>query len=338
MRSHPASNTDARVWTRVRPRAAHLLLILAITAAVNASPLHGQGAGSTGATVLQLLAGSRAAALSGAYAGATGDADVLFYNPAGLASIDAAAGLSYQRHVEDIGVATGSAAFRVGRIVLGASAIFLDYGDIDELIPDPDFGGQTGIPTGNTVSATETAARLGAALPLMNARLHIGASAGFVSTDFANASRSTVLLDAGAQYVMSNVTFGAAIRNVGGSLSGGGLADADLPTEARAGAMVTFARETGLGFLVAADIVHELNASLTGVVAGVEAGLFPHSASQIGAVARIGYDAGTGDEGQGALRLGGGLSVGSFSFDYAYQNYELFGSLHRFGVRWLRMP
>jgi hypothetical protein len=303
---------------------------------VTAAPTLGQGAGSTGATVLQLLAGSRAAGLSGAYSAATGDADVLFYNPAGIAGLDGAAGLSYQRHVEEIGVATGSAAFRVGRIVLGASAIFLDYGDIDELVPDPDFGGQTGIPTGNSVSATETAARLGAALPLMDGRLHVGGSAGFVSADFAGATRSTVLFDAGAQYLLPGVTLGAAIRNLGGSLSGGGLADADLPAEARAGAMVQITRETGLGLVISADVVHELNASLTGVVAGVEAGLFPRMASQVGAVARVGYDAGTGVEGQGALRLGGGLSVGGFAFDYAYQNYDLFGSLHRFGVRWLR--
>jgi hypothetical protein len=332
------THTEVVPDCRARARSSIVALsgVCLLSIVMPVSPLAAQGAGSTGATVLQLLAGSRAAALSGAYSAATNDADVLFYNPAGLAGLDAAAGLSYQRHVEEIGVASGSAAFRVGRIVLGASAIFLDYGDIDELVPDPDFGGQTGIPTGNVVSATETAARLGAALPMMDGRLNIGAAAGFVSTDFAGASRSTVLFDAGAQYVLPGITFGAAIRNLGGSLTGGGLAEAELPSEARAGAMVEFTRETGLGVVVSADVVHELNASLTGVVAGVEAGLFPRAESQVGAVARIGYDAGTGDEGQGALRLGGGLSVGRFAIDYAYQNYELFGSLHRFGVRWVR--
>ncbi|MGH7502399.1 MAG: hypothetical protein ACREL7_11640 [Longimicrobiales bacterium] len=315
-----------------------MCIVIAIFACgiIGPSSLQAQGAGSTGATVLQLLAGGRAAALSGAYAAAQGDSDVLFYNPAGIAALDAAAGLSYQRHVEEIGVATGSAAFRVGRIVLGASAIFLDYGDIDELVPDPDFGGQTGMPTGNTVSATETAARVAAGLPLLDGRLNVGGAAGFVSNSFAGATRGTVLFDVGAQYVLSRITFGAALRNIGGSLSGGGLADAALPTEARAGAMLEMTQTSGLGFIASADLVHELNAGLTGVVAGVEAGLFPNAASQIGAVARAGYDAGTGEDGQGALRLGGGLSVGRFAFDYAYQNYELFGSLHRFGVRWMR--
>jgi hypothetical protein len=297
-----------------------------------------QGAGSTGATVLQLLAGSRAAALSGAYAGATTDSDVLFYNPAGIAALAAAAGASYQQHVEDIGLATGSGAIRLGRLVLGASAIVLDYGEIDELVPDPNFGGQTGRPTGNQVGASEVAARIAAALPLIEGRLHVGAAAGYVSTDFAGASRGAPMLDIGAQYVMSRATVGASIRNIGGSLSGGDLADADLPTEARLGAMLEIVRPTGIGAAFAADLVHELNAGLTGLVAGVEAGLMPRAAGRLGAVARVGYNAGTGDEGQGALQLGGGITFGSFAFDYAYQNYELFGSLHRFGLRWTKLP
>jgi hypothetical protein len=36
--------------------------------------------------------------------------------------------------------------------------------------------------------------------------------------------------------------------------------------------------------------------------------------------------------------VGAGLSLGDFALDYAYQNYDLFGSLHRFGVRWARLP
>ena len=297
-----------------------------------------QGAGASGATVLQLLAGSRAAALSGAYAAATTDADVLFYNPAGIAGLTAAAGASYQRHVEDIGVATASGAIRAGRLVFGASAVFLDYGSIDELVPDPDFGGQTGVATGNTVGASEMAARIAAALPLMDGRLHVGAAAGFVSTSIADASRGTAVLDIGAQYLLSQVTLGAALRNIGGSLSGGGLADAPMPTEVRFGAMVQLVRPAGVGAIASADLVHGLNEGVTGVVAGVEAGLLPRSASDVGAVARLGYNGGTGSDGQGAIQFGGGLSLGGIAIDYAYQNYDLFGSLHRFGVRWTRMP
>jgi hypothetical protein len=293
-----------------------------------------QGAGSTGATVLQLLAGGRASALSGAYVGATNDADVLFYNPAGIGGLTGAAALSYQRHVEDIGVATGSGAFRVGRLVLGASAIFLDYGDITEYVPDPNFGGQTGMPTGNTVGASEVAARFAGAMPLMDGRLNLGASVGYVSIDMAGTGFGTPIFDVGAQYALSAVTFGAALRNAGGKLSTGGL-EADLPTEARLGAMLQWTRPTGLGLVASADFIAELNAGTSAFVAGVEAGLLPGGASRIGAVGRVGFNGGAGDEGQGNLLVGGGLSLGAISVDYAYQNYELFGTLHRVGVRWL---
>ncbi|MCI0436532.1 MAG: hypothetical protein L0271_23285 [Gemmatimonadetes bacterium] len=313
-------------------------IVIASAGVLLPDPANAQGAGSTGATVLQLLAGSRAAALSGAYAGATTDADVLFYNPAGIAALSGAAGASYQKHVEDIGVATGAGAFRVGRIVLGASAIFLDYGSVDELVPDPDFGGQTGMPTGNSVGASEVAARVAAATPLMEGRLHVGAAVGLVTTSLADASRGTAVFDFGAQYLLPRITLGAALRNVGSALSGGGLADAPMPTEARFGAMVELSRATGVGAIASADLVHELNAGTTGLVAGVEAGLLQRSASDIGAVARLGYNGSTGSDGQGAIQFGGGLSLGAISIDYAYQNYDLFGALHRFGVRWTRMP
>ena len=306
---------------------------------VRPAPLAAQdGPGSTGATVLQLLAGSRAGALSGAYTAGSGDADVLFYNPAGIAGLGAAASLSYQSHVEDIGVATGAGAFRIGRVVLGASAIFLDYGEIEELRPDPAFGNQTGVATGNMLGASEVAARVAAALPLLADRLRLGAAVGLVSVDLAGVSRSTPLLDVGAQYDLPRVTIGAALRNFGGSLGGDELAEADLPTEARLGAALRLTTRENLGAMIAADLVSELNEGGTGVVAGVEAGLVPTGTSRIGAVGRFGYNGTSGEDGLGAVQVGAGLSLGGFAVDYAWQNYDMFGSLHRFGVRWSRLP
>lgn len=314
-------------------RPGRALLLAAVLTAIPCMRVAAQGAGSTGATVLQLLAGGRASALSGAYTGATDDSDVLFYNPAGIAQLAGAAALSYQKHVQDIGVATGSGAFRLGRIVLGASAIFLDYGDITEYVPDPDFGGQTGMPTGNTVSASEVAARLSAAMPLLDDRLNVGASLGYVSIDLAGTGFGTPFVDVGAQYSLPLVTLGASIRHLGGSLSADGI-ESELPAEARVGAMLKWEAPTGLGAIASADFVAELNSETSGLVAGLEAGLLPGGAGRIGAVGRVGYNAGTGDAGQGALLFGGGLSLGPLSVDYAYQSYELFGTLHRVGVRW----
>lgn len=339
MTKHEGSRRYGRTRSTMkgsRVRRARVPAAALISLTLTAAGASAQGAGSTGGTVLQVLAGSRAAALSGAYTGATNDADVLFYNPAGVAGLEAAASLSYQRYVQDIGVASGAGVIRIGQLAIGASIVFLDYGDIDELVPDPDFGGQTGRLTGRTLSSSESAARLSGALELDDGRFGVGAGLGFVSTDLAGVSRNAPFVDAGAQYRLETVTVGASIRNLGAALSGSDLADADLPAELRVGAMARLERADGLGAVVSADLVSELNAGSTGLVAGVEAGLFPANGSLIGAVGRIGYDAGTGDEGQGAFRFGGGLSLGNLAVDYAYQDYELFGSLHRFGIRWRR--
>jgi hypothetical protein len=312
---------------------------LALLALAFARPALAQdGAGSAGAAVLQMLAGGRAAGLSGAYAAATGDADVAFYNPAGLASVSAAAAFSYEQRVEDIGLASGSGAFTLGRFTLGLSALFLDYGDIEEFVPDPAFGGQTGMPTGNTVAASEVAARVTAATPLLDGRLMVGASAGLVSVDLAGVGRSSPLFDVGAQYALPFGTVGASLRNIGSSLSGNDLADAPLPSQLRVGTAIQLAGQSGLGALIAADLVAELAESTTGVVAGIEAGLLPTASGRLGAVGRVGFNGAAGEDALSTLQLGAGLTLGAFAVDYAYQNYDFFGALHRVGIRWARLP
>lgn len=296
------------------------------------------GAGTAGAIILQMPAGSRAPALSGAYTAISGDADVLFHNPAGAAALRTAGSLAYQRHVEDIGLISAAGAVRADRIVIGASLLMLDYGDIEEIVPDDDFGGQTGRPTGNTVSASELAARLSASTALMGERLHLGIAAGLVSADLAGASRSAPFLDAGVQYLFPALTIGASLRNLGGGLSGAGLPDAPLPTELRAGASFNVRSISGLGAVLAADFVAGIEEGTSGVAAGVEAGLLPDTSAGLGAVARVGYDTGAGDDGLGALRIGGGVSMSGLAVDYTWQRYDFFGTIHRFGIRWSRLP
>lgn len=309
--------------------AAAALLLAASSAAAQ------EGAGVSGAVVLQLPAGGRAAAMSGAYTAAHGDSDVLFYNPAGLRTIDAAASLSYQQHVADIGAASVSGAMRIGPANVGLGVAFLDAGEIAVVEPDPTFGGQTGIETGAHAGASEVAARLGAALPI-GADLTVGATAGLVSVSLAESSRTAAMFDIGAQYTLPFVTLGAAVRNIGGALRGADLAEAPLPTEARLGAMVDWQRADGWGASVSADLVSALEEKTTGVLLGVEAGLVPGSASRVSAVARLGFDGMQGSDGLGALRIGAGVALAGFGIDYAYQDFDAFGGVHRIGLRWSR--
>jgi hypothetical protein len=315
------------------------LPLLGIAAAVlsAAAPAHGQGAGSAGAQVLQIPAGSRAAAFSGAYSAARGDADVIFYNPAGLAGLDAAAGFSLQRYAHDVTLGSAAGALRVGPLVLGIGAAFLDAGEIEVLEPDPLFGGQRGTPTGVMLQARESAANLAAALPLAGGRLRLGAAAALVASDLAGASGTAPAFDLGAQLDLRGVTAGAALRTVGGSI-GGGTTPAPLPTEARFGIQGGHAPPGALGARAAAEVIARLREGTAGLVGGVEAGLLPDAADRFGAVLRLGYDAGQREDGFAGLHLGGGLSLAGLAFDYTYRNLAVTGAVHRLGVRWKRLP
>lgn len=321
---------------RARQRSFTWLLVCAAATAIGLpARAAAQGAGATGAQVLQFNAGTRAAAMSGAYTAATRDADAIFYNPAGAADLHAAVSAGYERYISDVTFATASGTFRVGRLNFGVAAAFLDAGGIDEVVPDPDFGGNTGMETGNRVSATEAAARVAAALPLYAGRLRVGAAAGFVSTSLADASSTAPLFDVGAQYDLNIATVGASLRNLGSQLNGDGMPDADLPAEARLGAAFELRRPNGIGGSLHTDVVTRLHERSAGLLFGLEAGLLP-SATGVGAVARLGYSAAEGEGGLSAFHAGGAVSLGGFAVDYAYQSLEHFGGVHRVGVRWIR--
>ena len=143
----------------------HFVILAALLALVPAQQSAAQGAGSTGAQVLQFVAGSRAAALSGAYTAASSDADALFYNPAGVAALQRAAAISYEAYVEGVALASFGGVLNLGRFTIGLSELLLDAGDINERVPDPEFGGNRGISTGRVLSASESVTRITAATP-----------------------------------------------------------------------------------------------------------------------------------------------------------------------------
>jgi hypothetical protein len=314
----------------------YLTLLAAALLAVPAAPLPAQGPGTAASEVLQLHAGTRAAALAGAYVAAGGDADVIFYNPAGLGGLIGAAGLSYQRHVMDVNLGSAAGATRVGRFVVGAGIVYLDAGEEPVLIPDENFGGERGIETGETVAARESAVRLSAGMPLAAGRVFVGAGVGVALSELGGENRSGALLDLGVQgRLVPGVRGGLSLRNLG-SMSGAGAEPAPLPSEARLGLDASMAPGI-LRLRLLADLVARLRESTTTFVVGVEGGvgdLFPGGG---GALLRAGYDADPALGGSGALHLGAGVSVGTLAVDYFFQNLEFLGAVHRIGVRWTRL-
>ena len=299
-----------------------------------AAPLHAQDhAGSTGAQVLQFLPGSRAAALSGAYTAIGGDADALFYNPAGIANLQRAGSLAYERYVSDVAFGSLGAATRLSAFTVGVSVAFLDAGEIREVVPDDEYGGNTGIETGSTLSASETALRVMAGLPLGDGRLRAGASVGFVATAIADQSQGAPFIDVGAQYdIAERVTFGAALKNVGMDLSGDG--SDKLPSELRVG-ISSQASLGGAALGAVGEVVARLGEGSITYVTGIEAGLPATSARPFTILGRVGFDFESSQLGD--MRWGGSVGFREINFDYTYQNLEFFGAVHRFGIRASRL-
>ena len=294
-----------------------------------AAPAVAQTAGETGAVVLQFNAGARAGALSGAYSSAYGDADALYYNPAGIAAARSGASFSYEAHSTDVALGSLAAFTHVRALRFGASLVYLDAGTISEMTPDPEFGFLTGTASGNSVSAGELAGRVSVAIPLLTGRLRAGASAGFVSVSVAEITETTPIADIGLQYDVAQLTLSLAARNLGGTLGAG---DTRLPSELRLGALIPVLNSAGVGANLMVDGISRIHESRFDVAAGIELGLIPSVTRDVGAVIRAGYD---GDSGElSALRFGAGLSLRSASFDYTFQNMAISGSVHRLGLRW----
>jgi hypothetical protein len=303
---------------------------LALIAILFAAPLQAQDkAGAAGAQVLQFLPGSRAAALSGAYTAISGDADALFYNPAGIGSLRRAGTLSYEAYVSDVAYGSLGVATRIAALTVGASVAFLNAGDIREVIPDPNYGGNTGIETGETVSASESALRLVAGLPLLDGRLRAGAALGFVATALAEQRQQAPIADLGAQYDLGAVTLGMMLRNLGTGLSGD--AEDELPTELRIGAATQLIGGRSGVANISAELVHRASEGSTTFAAGFEAGLRPTDARPFALLARVGIDAEA--EQLSNLRAGASIGFREFAFDYTYQQLDFFGAVHRFGLR-----
>jgi len=309
-------------------------LAAAAAACLLVVPALAQGAGSTGLEVAQVPSGARAGALAGAYTAVRGDADAVFFNPAAIVGIGSAASLSYQRHVMDITFGSVAGTFQFGRVSVGGGFAFMDGGEVPEFVPDPDFGGQRGRPTGATVSARESVLRLAAGAPVLDGRVFVGGSAGLALSELAGVSRSAPFVDLGAHArVAPRASVGLVLRNLGGALSGDGAEDTDLPLEARLGGVYQLPLPSELGLLVTADVVNRVREEITALAGGIEFGLMPADGG-VGAVVRAGYLAEAAVIGSNALHLGAGVSFAGIGLDYQYQNLEFFGPAHRIGVRW----
>ena len=100
---------------------------------ITAGSLFSYSPGTSGFQFLKMQVGARSAGMGGAFLAVPGDVNALFYNPAGIASIDKkSAAFSFHDDVLDINSGfIGYVHPGVGKGNVGASVLYRDYGKFD---------------------------------------------------------------------------------------------------------------------------------------------------------------------------------------------------------------
>jgi len=301
------------------------------------------GAGTTGAASLKVAAGARPAALGGAFVGLADDANALFWNPAGLAAVDAReVGLMYTSYLVDTSYQLVSWAqpMPVLRGGVAAAVYTLDYGKLT--LRDERADGLYGPATGSTAPREwYLTAGWGRPLPEIAGlgRLKVGAS---VKLTFQPATLGEVvgagatagaLLDTPAE----GLRVGLVADNLGALTSGGPA----LPINFRFGA--SYARPMGksLSAVAAADARYFLDTGFR-ACGGVEVVAFDLLAvrggwQSSGTDAAVTGPSGAAVPGEGGPTLGFGVRSPAswagrsvrFSLDYALSTVGDLGQAHR---------
>ncbi len=276
--------------------------------------------GTTTGELLKIPVSARAIGMGEAYTAAADDSAALAWNPAGLSFAsqkDAAfmhSTLIESVHYEHLAFATPGDNYS-----FGASMSYLGYGDIAGY-SDAAPGG-TPIPLGNQSAYSYNFT--GGLSTFVHDRLSLGLTGSVLRETLADTSAGTFAANLGAMYELAShpwdgqYRLGFSVLNLGPGLKF--ISERDpLPRKIKMGAAAMHLKELPLN--LTADLTVP-NDNSTYVSLGSE-----YWFKEIIAL-RLGY-AGSNDEGRG-LRVGVGLKLREFLFDYAYGGFGDFGATHR---------
>ncbi len=210
-----------------------------------AAPLSAQGAGSGATTILRVAPGPVPLSLGNAYSAVRAPL-ALEYNPAALTGPHGFAA-AYQALPGEASAGAALLTRPFGRLAVGASLRFLDYGDVAVVERSPSL--PVGTPTGGTATGGELSALVGASMAF--GPLRAGAAGRWLRQDVAGLSDQAVALDAGLLLAVTPaVDIGASVQHMGPKIEAG--RPAPLPRTVRLGAAVR-GRLAGLDLLVTAE-------------------------------------------------------------------------------------
>jgi len=305
-----------KVWT--------MLCLAAAGASLNAGT-------NTTYTFLRSDVSARAAALAGSFVSVTNDPNMLFYNVAGLGTLDVPRGsVGFFKHLLDINsgyVSYSQALEDIGHV--GAGIIYTNYGSFTET---DEAGNDLG-----SFSASDLSFAVGYSNEIEK-NLTYGASVKFIYSSIAGVSSSAIAADAGILYLIpdSRISLGASIRNLGTQLSRYLGTHEDLPLDVTIGGSIV---PRGLPLLLSVNL-HRLNDDVPSFIdkfKGFSVG-GEFTLSKVVQL-RFGYDnarrkdlkLGT-SAGLAGFSAGFGINTGDYRIDYAISSLGKIGNFHRISV------
>ncbi len=280
---------------------------------------------------LRLDMSARAGALAGTFVANSDDPNVIFYNPAGLKTLEGSpVSFSFIKHLLDINLA--SLAYStdiegIGRF--GGAVEYINYGTFEGTNEDALKTGEFG--------AGEVAFVLGYANQL-DENFFYGANAKFIYSSIEKYSSSAVGFDVGLHYAIPSdeMSIGFSVLNIGAQLSSYISTKEKLPLDVMVGVSKKLEH---LPLRLSLDF-HRLNNEQDKFASRFKA--FAVGAEfTLSRVLRLrfGYDNQRRTDlkigsfaGIAGFNVGVGLHIKEYNFDYGFSSMGLIGALHRISV------
>ncbi len=305
--------------------------------------------GTVAAAFLEIGIGARAEAMGGAYTAQAGSAEMIYWNPAGLAYVDGlAVSLSHTEWLAETNFEFFSVAAPLPFANAVAAASFTSLAVPQQpvrTVAEPEG-------TGENYSAQDFAVNVSVAARLISS-FSVGLSGKYISQRIWTESASQFALDVGVYYQtpLRGLVLGSSISNFGPDLRMQGrhltnVLDPDpvnrgienvpvgyetdsfsLPQIFRFGVSYMLSLPMRNHIVMGVDLMHPTG-STEGINVGMEYGLLDIL------FLRVGYQSLYEREAVNGLALGAGLqyvlrSRSRFAFDYAYSNWGILQKVHR---------
>jgi long-subunit fatty acid transport protein len=280
---------------------------------------------------LRLDVGARASALAGSFTAMENDVNVIFYNPAGIATVkNKQASVGFYKYLLDIN--SGNAAYvqkyeDIGYI--GAGIQYINYGSFEKF--DVNFNN-----LGN-FGASDIALSFGYAN--VHENLFYGGNLKLIYSSYDTYKSTAVAVDLGTMYKFQKamLTVGLSLMNVGGQLTAYNDYKEKLPMDLRLGLTKKLENSPltlSVGFYGLSDTFDKFFDRFKNVTAGAEFEISENINF------RVGYDNQLRQE----LKTGSAIGIGGFSaglgfklqekyqIDYGFNSMGKLGSTHRVNV------